>query len=310
MHILAVNFHYIREEKPGKGIYPLSLDELSNQIDVLSKSYDFISQEDVKKLIQNNAQASGKNKCLLTFDDGLKEQLIAFEFLRKKGIPSVYYISTDPLENRTVVDVHKIHYVRSVVDDSELLNMVQQHVQVASDLLNPDVLASQYRYDSEEARQLKYILNFILTAEERRAIVDEVFIDLVGNEATFSDGLYFSKEEITYIDSYGCVGSHSASHQPLGQLSESVAKHDVEKSIHYIEEITGRRPISVSYPYGGSTAVPKFSEDYFSSLGLSFGLTMQRGVNHIDSDISLFSLKRVDTNDAPGGKNYNPNYFV
>jgi peptidoglycan/xylan/chitin deacetylase (PgdA/CDA1 family) len=76
MQLLAVNYHYFREEKYENGIYPLTKREFLNQIDELSKYYEFISQNDLIDKIKNK-KYSNKKYCLLTFDDGLKEQMNA-----------------------------------------------------------------------------------------------------------------------------------------------------------------------------------------------------------------------------------------
>jgi len=53
MKLLAVNFHYIRNEVYNNGIYPRSLEQIEKQIDELSKYYSFISQDDLIEKIKN-----------------------------------------------------------------------------------------------------------------------------------------------------------------------------------------------------------------------------------------------------------------
>ena len=55
-------------------------------------------------------------------------------------------------------------------------------------------------------------------------------------------------------------------------------------------------------------AVSKDVLEVSKGFGFDFGLTMTRGVNQINDFDHPLMLKRVDTNDAPGGKNDNKSY--
>ena len=96
MQLLAVNYHYIRDVKPSKGIYPRSIDEMAFQLDKLGQYYDFISQEELLKIVRSKKYPKG-NYCVITFDDNLKEQMKAYEYLEKNSILKKYLsiISTE-----------------------------------------------------------------------------------------------------------------------------------------------------------------------------------------------------------------------
>ena len=102
MNLLAVNFHYFREEKYTGGIYPISKIELKKQLDEIAKSYQFIAQNEVIDLLKNKQQST-KNYCVITIDDGLKEQMQAFDFLNEMGVPSILYVPTYPLKHKKVL---------------------------------------------------------------------------------------------------------------------------------------------------------------------------------------------------------------
>ena len=106
----------------------------------------------------------------------------------------------------------------------------------------------------------------------------------------------------------GALGTHSASHRALGALEVSDAKDDIIRSVNFLQRVTGEQVPSISYPYGGPTAVPNLDKAFYDSLGLKFGLTMFRGVNSLPVDDS-FLIKRFDTNDVVGGKAYKEEYF-
>jgi len=300
MKLISVNYHYFRESSTGSGIYPIKKNQLLKQVDLLAKSYEFVSQEQV---ISEDYPASDKGICLLTFDDGLKEQIDAFDLLQGLGIPCVCYVTTDAIEHRKAVDVHKIHYIRSLLSDVEVINLISEDVDLSRYDLDESILAKQYRYDNPEARKLKYLLNFILDRQKKEELIDEIFAGLVTSESDFCNSLYMDHGDILKLHNAGALGTHSASHRALGTLELSDAKDDITRSVDFLRRVTGDNVPSISYPYGGPTAVPKIDKGFYESLGIKFGLTMFRGVNTLPVD-DLFLIKRFDTNDVIGGKSY------
>lgn len=51
MELLIVNFHYFREEMYSSGIYPVSRQRLLYQVEELSKTYAFLSQDELVRII-------------------------------------------------------------------------------------------------------------------------------------------------------------------------------------------------------------------------------------------------------------------
>lgn len=305
MKIISVNYHYFRENSTGIGIYPVNKSKLLKQIDLLAQSYEFATQEMV---VSGNYPNPNKDACLLTFDDGLKEQIDAFDVLNGIGVPCVFYVTTDAIEHKKAVDVHKIHYVRSRLSDSEVINLISDNIDLSSFKFDESVLKKQYRYDNSEARKLKYLLNFILDGQKKRELVDKVFSSLVTSELDFCNDLYMDQSDILRLHNAGALGTHSASHRALGTLELADAKDDITRSVDFLKRVTGGNVPSISYPYGGATAVPSIDKAFYENLGLKFGLTMYRGVNQLPLD-DLFSIKRFDTNDVIGGKAYKEEYF-
>jgi len=283
MQLLIVNHHYIRNQKYKSGIYPKTLKELEYNIELLHKNgYKFVSQNEILKL------RDGKY-ILFTFDDGLKEQMNAFDFLLKKGIPAVFYVSTYPLKEKKVLNVHKLHYIRSKIDDNELLDFIFNFVK---DIHFPENLNELYRYDNLEAKKVKYIFNFILKEDKKNSIIDKLFLELV-DEAEFSKKLYMDDEDIIKLYKYDCLGTHTHRHLPLATLKEKEILYEINESLQYFKKL-GLSIYSISYPYGGKKAVNdnvvNISKNFFK-----FGLTMNRGINNEDEN--LLKLKRIDVND-------------
>ncbi|HIP11818.1 MAG TPA: hypothetical protein EYG73_03765, partial [Arcobacter sp.] len=236
MKLLSVNFHYVQDEVYENGIYPRSIKQISEQIDVLSKSYEFISQDELVNKIKRK-EYDKKNYCLLTFDDGLKEQMNALELLNKKGVPAIFYVTTNSIKNNTVVDVHKLHYIRSLMDDNDIYEFIAKNIDISS-IKYPSNINDLYRYDTLETKKLKYLLNFILEPTLKTQIIDRLLETLI-EESALSKKLYMTKENIKQLGGLGYLGTHSDLHLPLATLTDSAIKKDISDSVKFLSDVCG-----------------------------------------------------------------------
>ncbi|HPI53269.1 MAG TPA: polysaccharide deacetylase family protein [Chitinophagaceae bacterium] len=302
MKLLAVNFHYFREETYASGIYPVSKASLIRQIDALAKEYQFVSQSDILRLMQQD-KPDDKSYCVITIDDGLKEQMDAYCLLKQHGVPSILYVPSYPIQAQRVLDVHKLHYVRTQMKDADLYELLDTHFQLSTHAFDDAALANQYRYDEPLSRKVKYFLNFVLTDEQKKQAIDLLFDALVRDEAAFARNLYMSEADIRYLSDENALGSHGHRHLPLATLTAQEAQVDILTSLQYFEQLCGKPVPSFSYPYGGKDAVNEQLPNLFQSSSVQFAFTMWRGINVQEIKQQPYLLRRIDTNDAPGGKN-------
>ena len=300
MSLLSVNYHYLREKKYKSGIYPLTKKEFLYQIDKISKFYEFISQNDLIEIIKNKNFLK-KNFCILTFDDGLKEQMNALEWLNKKGIPGLFYVSTSSIQNNKVVSVHKLHYIQSVMENKEILKFINSRIDLKI-IKYPNNIDQFYRYDDIDTKKLKYLFNFILDHNITNKLIGDLFKE-IEDETQFSKKLYMDINDIKKIDNQDYLGTHCHSHLPLATLNNQEIEQDIQNSIFFLQKNCGVNKIkSISYPYGGPKAVSQKVVDISNKFRFHFGFTMIRGLNNYEDFHNPLLLKRVDTNDAPGGK--------
>jgi len=299
--LLIVNFHYIREQIPSNGIYPITPTAFEKQLDVLGKEFSFCSQQEILNGFRNGFP--NKRICLITFDDALAEQQLAIEILRAKGIPAIFYVPIEPYQTHTTLSVHKLHYLRSVIDDEEFLKLLLRYSGGAAIPIDIHKARVQYKYDSELAASLKYYLNFLLNRNEAENLIDTIFANIVGDERSFTENLYLPKDRLIELAKLGMLGSHGTNHHPLSSLSSGEMRCDIEESLSFLQSLTGVPVQSFSYPYGSKAAVNENVVDVVKKTSLQFAVTMFRGINTQPDLSERFLLKRVDTNDAPGGKN-------
>lgn len=302
MELLAINFHYFREEIPEQGIYPTTKKMLSDQIDVLSKNFKFISPEELVGCIKNRDLRNGRY-CIFTFDDGLKEQIDAYKFLLEKGIKAAMFPMSMPTQHGAVANVHKLHHIRASGAESILIDALNLNKRFKEYEFDLELLKKQYRYDSLETSKLKYYLNFVLSEIEKELLINQVFNDIVGNDIkNFIRNFYMNEDDIKYLSKEEVLGTHGSSHVPMAQLKVENCNQEILNSKNYLESVTGKSIEMISYPFGGPSAVNERVAEIAESNNLTLGFSMFRGINQINDFSNPMLLKRVDTNDAPGGK--------
>lgn len=301
MQLLIVNFHYFGFEKYKSGIYPIKPDDFYIQLKVISKDYTFISQAQLVNYINEKYYPEG-NYCLITFDDGLQQQMTAFHLLQEWNIPAIFYVPTAPLIEKKVLDVHKLHHIRANTEDKVMLELIKQFGNYEYSEEDKIKAKTQYKYDNEIAREVKLQLNFKLPAELKRVIIDKAFSSICSVEEEFLVNFYMTEENVVEIAKCGMLGSHGHNHEPLSQMVDP--ESDIHQSINYLETISSFPIQSFSYPYGSKIAVNSETSNYFNGTKVIFGLTMWRGINYVNEFTNPFLLNRMDTNDAPGGKTF------
>ena len=294
MPLLAVNHHYFREISTGQGIYPTTPEALTAEVHQLRSRWRIGGEDDI---VQHcNGGSTLEAVCILTFDDGLKEQMRTLPLLDSLNVTAMYFVPTAPLLRHEVLDVHKLHMIRSRLSDAELAADLQQRFNFEAYVFDEQLLAIQYRYDQPISRKVKYFLNFVLDPAARIEWTTLRFVEMFGNEQAASDALYMNAEDLCLLAERHLLGTHAHSHLPLATLPEGKARQEIEQSLEVLEDFCGQRPRGISYPFGGQSAV---SESVFSiaqASGLVYGFTMERGINSSDN-VSPMALKRIDVND-------------
>jgi peptidoglycan/xylan/chitin deacetylase (PgdA/CDA1 family) len=300
--LLIVCYHYFRETSYRGGIYPINKTILERQIAAIGRDYRFVGESDILRWFREGAP-DGKY-CLITFDDGLKEQITAYRLLKAKAIPSMCYVPSGHYQNKQVLEVHKLHYIRTQINDEAFASELNALSAWREASFDEKVLTAQYPFDSVEGRRIKYFFNFMLSAAEKGELVQYLFDQLVNNQELFFNSLYLSTEEIKELAEGQALGAHGKSHMPLSRFSGDELRHEISDNANYLEAVAQQPIRSFAYPYGGKTAVNEDTWRGFEDSSIEFALTTWHGTNDASeySGSNRFYLKRVDTNYAPGGK--------
>lgn len=73
-------------------------------------------------------------------------------------------------------------------------------------------------------------------------------------------------------------------------------QQEIAQSLDILENLSGKRPIGISYPFGGKSTLSKTVFTVAEELGLRYSVTMEGGTN-VENDNYSMALKRIDMND-------------
>jgi len=304
--LAAVNFHYVRGsfDFPHKAIHGLLPMDFRAQIEALSKEGTFVSQDQILDVLNGEKELT-QNSILITFDDGLREQVeVAMPILNELGVPAIFFINPINIAEKKISNVHQVHLLRSFLSSGELLEVMKKLGDTIRTSPEENKLAMEhYFYDHPEDAILKYVLNFKMDPKSRDKIINGLFESSFSKDeiSDFYTGLYMTAEMITDLDSKGALGSHTYSHQPLGLLDSESLFNEFDKSAEFFKSMAIHPPKAISYPYGSKESCSEQVIDLARKFGFSFGFTMERVCNLGIIEKPL-QLARFDCNDVVGGK--------
>jgi peptidoglycan/xylan/chitin deacetylase (PgdA/CDA1 family) len=282
----------------------LEIDGFSRQLNYFKKNFKIITQSDIIDHIYKNKELSS-NSLLLTFDDGLKDHFqFVFSILKKNDLTGVFFPPSKPIQEKIVLDVHKIHFILEICKNpSEIIHEILLYIDQLDD---PTVdsfqnyysrLSTSDRFDSPDVVFIKKILQRELPREFRNELTSNLFNKFVStDEDFFSNNLYLSIDEIKEMNENNMeFGSHSHSHEWLSFLSQTELNHELVKSKTFLQKLGLKDELTISYPYGNYNETVKNQAE---KMDFKLGYTTDFGDSVLIKP-RAFTLQRLDTNDFP-----------
>lgn len=283
---IAVMYHYVRS-KDWQGIVPLEPEIFEKQIDILSRSYDIVSPDDLYK------PKGLKPRCVLTFDDGTKDQYTnAFRIMKKKGVPGYFTAMSGPLVDKVMPVFNLVHIVLSLYSDEEIWKELN-HTYALADVPR---LSSIYNYESDLFRRYnKYALNFYLPQEKARAFLENKVMPFYDTIEELIDEYYINKAEFLEMKSQGMtIGVHCGHHTPYAGDANDFYKKEIEPCGRFLREELGVEPQWYTPAFGGGEngqAMIQELEPILRKQGYKGGFLTTSGENE---GMSRFWLNRYD----------------
>ena len=291
----SIMYHYIRNKN-----------KLFPYFNVLKKK-DYINQ--IKKFSKKGLINSyeelfiNSSKFLPTFDDGFKDCIFAAEVLKKYNATGIFFISSSPLKNKVMLDVHKIHLILGKIKGFEALGEMKKYLKknkIYNFYNNKKKMEYKSAYsmqdDENDKKKFKKIMNYYGNFKLKHKILDYLLKKFEIN-VKFKD-YYLNKKEIKYLKSLGMIiGSHSESHTLLSRLSYKEQFKELNNSKIFLEKIINKNIDIFCYPYGGRISYNNNTLKILKKLKYKLAYSVEyRDISLKDIQKKPYELPRYDCN--------------
>jgi peptidoglycan/xylan/chitin deacetylase (PgdA/CDA1 family) len=303
----AVMYHYVREAPDRLPYFRyLHVDDFARQLDWFADSDRLVKRDEFDEAYRTGRVPEG---FVLTFDDGLADHhRFVLPLLKERGLFGIFYICSGPLERRKLLDVHRIHLILGRLGGDAAMGRLQSRVteEMLGDAQRAEFREATYRnqVNDDATTMFKRMLNYWISYDYREAILDELFAEEFGAEASIAEEFYLNEGQIRDLDASGMiVGSHGANHFLFSKLSAEQQREEIAASFCYLERVLGKPVKTFCYPYGGKHAFTADTVSLLEDAGALFSFDVNpRDITAMDLRESRQALPRYDCNMFPFGR--------
>ncbi len=291
-----VMYHYIRKFNRKLPFFKnfLKKKEFVKQVNYFQKD---------KGIIKNiNEIKYNKDKYLLTFDDGLKEQIFAAKILAKKGLTGIFFIPSLPILEKKFLDVHKIQILLAKIGSKKIIEYLNKNKLYKLSIKNIKkkdvkkfIKAYSYNKDKKSNILFKKNMNYLINSVNRSQILDEMFTKFKITESV--DKYYMNVSDLIYLKRLGMkIGCHSHSHNILSKMSKKNQFKEISKSKKILEKKIKKKIDFFCFPYGRKYSYNKETLKILKKNKFKYAFSVEaRDVNISDLE-KKYELPRYDTN--------------
>ena len=281
--LIVLTYHRIANEPDLDDPLKVSLSTFEQQILYLKRNFRIISGEEFAAIIKREGPFP-ENACLITFDDGWKDNYTnAFPILKKYDVPAIVFVSTDYVGTNRIFWHEQLALAFMVLPDKMDIGVFKDRLsRWPKPVLNKIELIAirPRRFRRPMINELtEYLKGFgeeknISLAQE----LDELFLagqkDKPASMLSWGEIVEMSRANIE-------IGSHGKSHSILTGIDESGVRGELIESRSVIEERTGGPVNFLAYPNGNFTgAIKRITQE----AGYLASFTCQPGVNKAQTD--------------------------
>ena len=294
--LLVLAYHRIGEVPPGD--YPFQSETISatpeefeRQLVFLKNNFDVVNFHQLAEL-KKMGKPIPRDQVVVTFDDGYADNHnLALPILQSQGLTATVYVSTGFIDERKPFWFDMLSYYVMRMDEGPLeINRGSFRIDLT------DGNRAEARHDIGRAVRA-------VSDETRLLILDELRQRAGGAPAP--EELDFVRpmtwEQIRALHNAGIeIGSHTVSHPFLVQLTDDELLAELRDSKLRIEQETGHRVSSLSYPTGGMEYFDERSTRLAAELGYEFAVSYEHSAVrtsvmddysiprlHVETDVSL-----------------------
>lgn len=307
MIIPIVTYHYVRPQNKrfSENHKSLDLQEFLRQLDILNNGYHCIRGAQINDLT-GDTDLSGKKPVWLSFDDGYSDHYnYVFPELMSRGAVGSFFIPTEAIFGRKLLDVNKVHLILAANSDiNDLIEQIRElfNTNYGDAVLDTSFDELQHDYsvatliNDPDTRFVKLLLQELLPGNLREIILSSLFKEHVKrSESAVVDELYMDPDQVKSMYESGMhIGSHGHMHSRLEFMTHESQLVDFELSVNHLRSIgVENANVVVCYPYGSFN---KETKTVLSNIGCKAAISAKLGiVDTNDRDFDWLELSRIDT---------------
>lgn len=304
----AVMYHYVQPCDPNfPRLKSLHIEDFKKQLDYFEAKYGFVDKEDFYAAIREKRNATG---IVLTFDDGLKCHYDhVFKELLSRGLWGIFYVSSSPLANQQLLDVHKSHVLLAKYPAKDVYEVLSE-ILVEHDIDDIhkkafESLTYKSQINDDYTLLVKRTINYFMRYTAKRKILEQAFSMFGLNEDDIARNFYLSKEEINEMNEAGMIiGSHTINHPVMSRLTREMQSEEIVGSKKFLEKIIQPNTIDTfCFPYGGEHSFDDNTLSLLEEHGFNYSFSVEpRDIVIKDLCYAPNALPRYDCNCFPFGQ--------
>jgi len=242
---------------------------------------------------------------IVTFDDGtsgIYEH--AIPSIIAHGIPSILFCCSLPLSEQRLLNVTKVHLLQGKLGNRRFRRLflaMADECQACDRLEDPRHLGlgPLYRYDDEETRRFKILLNVRLPYSVVTDLLDSLIEREFGDHSALARNSYLSMDQLRSIRDHGvAIGLHTHSHFMLSRLEAPEQEREIATCIDRLGGFIGDGGRLFSYPYGISGTWNEKTRRILIRHGIDYSFTLGREIYDPVRHVDRLAVPRFDVNDV------------
>lgn len=305
--VVILTYHRIADDAGdlwGAAIPPARFAE---HVAAFAGSYELMTTGDAMRRLETRAALPRRGLCI-TFDDGYADTLsAALPVLSAHGVPATAFVCSgyvdeprefwwDELERLVLLPETLPGRIRIAADDARFIREPPA-----------DVLAGSAAADTFKQRLHADLSGLIepLSSSQRDGVMQQLREQLGQPRVVRTERRPLTAGELDSLAASGLVeiGAHTLNHVRLGSRPVEEQREEIEGSKRRLQEMTGRRVESFSYPYGTTGSFTADTERLVREAGFVGAVTTLLGTRvpwgSVARGSDRFALPRTATADVP-----------
>ncbi len=305
----AIMYHYVRDDDSTLShLRYLHVEDFRKQLDYFMQNFGVVSKASFLEALEGGPLPDG---VVLTFDDGFVDHhRFVLPELERRGLWGIFYIPTGPLQDKRLLDVHRVHLLLGRFGG-------EQVAEVLKDMLDTTMLRHDRRDEFERTTYLrqkntvpelfvKRVLNYFVNPD-CRSLLTGMLMDhfFAVRESEILSGIYMNDGQIKDLAEAGMmIGSHTVNHPVMSSIAAEKQEWEIFTSFATLERIVGTlNPRTFCYPYGGVSTFTEETERLLHNHDVAFSFAVEpRDMTLQDLRHRPQALPRYDCNQFPHGQ--------